>query len=171
MMKPWMVVAISAILFSGCATEEGVSIQTAKFDRFQTVAEQDAVILQSGDHKLECPECGMNLPMFYKTNHTATSNGKVKQYCSIHCLVEDKTIHKNAVKDIKVVAVDTLKFIPVEQATYVVGSDVKGTMSGLSKYAFEGRMSAQRFAIEHQGKIMRFDEAYAYALKDFEQLK
>ena len=67
----------------------------------------------------------------------------------------------------KVVAVDSLKFIPVESATYVVGSDIRGTMSGLSKYAFEGRMSARRFAKENGGRVMSFKEAYEYALKDF----
>jgi len=142
--------------------------QTVKFDRFQTVAIKDAILLQVGEHKHSCLECGTKLPMFYKTNHAATSNGQVKQYCSIHCLVEDKSIKKNDLKEMKVVAVDTLKFIPVDQAIYVVGSDVRGTMSGLSKYAFEGRMSARRFAQKHQGQIMSFDEVYTYALKDFQ---
>lgn len=159
----------AAMLLVGCTGGEAQPQRQAQtFERFQSVAMEDAVILQTGEQKHSCPECGMKLPMFYKTNHAATSNGTVKQYCSIHCLVEDKSIHKNDVTDMKVVAVDTLKFIPVEEATYVVGSDVRGTMSGLSKYAFEGRMSARRFAMEHQGKIMSFDEAYAYALKDFE---
>ncbi|MCK5854157.1 MAG: nitrous oxide reductase accessory protein NosL, partial [Sulfurovaceae bacterium] len=70
-------------------------------------------------------------------------------------------------KNMKVVAIDTLKFIDVKDAIYVVGSDKSGTMSGLSKYAFEGRMSARRFAKENEGRIMKFDKAYEYALKDF----
>jgi hypothetical protein len=105
--------------------------------------------------------------MFYKTNHAATSNGKTKQYCSLHCLVDDKINNKNDIKEMRVVAIDTLKFINVKDATYVVGSDIRGTMSSLSKYAFEGRMSARRFAKEHQGSIMKFEKAYGYALKDF----
>lgn len=167
-MKKFSGLIAAVLLLAGCTSAEAQPQAAQKFDRFQTVAMEDATLLQSGEHKHSCPECGMNLPMFYKTNHAATSNGVVKQYCSIHCLVKDKSINKNDVRDMKVVAVDTLRFIPVEQATYVVGSDVKGTMSRLSKYAFEGRMSAQRFAMEHQGKIMSFDEAYAYALKDFQ---
>ncbi|MCH9740062.1 MAG: nitrous oxide reductase accessory protein NosL [Epsilonproteobacteria bacterium] len=166
-MKKIVTLSIVALIFAGCMSDE-VKPKVVKSERFQSVAMEQAVILQTGEHKHACPECGMKLPMFYKSNHAATSNGKVKQYCSIHCLVDDKTNKKSDVKEMKVVAVDTLKFIDVKEATYVVGSDVRGTMSGLSKYAFEGRMSARRFVQEHQGKIMSFDEAYAYALKDFE---
>lgn len=162
---------LATLLFSGCAGDEVKSAEVKpemKMERFQSVAMNEATMLQTGEHKHACPECGMKLPMFYKTNHAATSNGKVKQYCSLHCLVDDKMNNKSNLSDMKVVAVDTLKFIDVKDAIYVVGSDVKGTMSGLSKYAFEGRMSARRFAEEHQGQIMNFDEAYDYAKKDFE---
>ena len=56
---------------------------------FQMVPADQATILQEGKAKMFCPECGMTLPMFYKTNHAATVDGKVKQYCSIYCIVED----------------------------------------------------------------------------------
>ncbi len=161
----------SLLMFSGCVSDEAKSSKVnpeKKMERFQSVAMEKTTMLQTGEAKHDCPECGMKLPMFYKTNHTATSNGTVKQYCSIHCLVDDKMNNKSNLTDIKVVAVDTLKFIDVKDAIYVVGSEVKGTMSGLSKYAFEGRMSARRFAQENQGQIMTFEEAYAYAKKDFE---
>ena len=163
-MKTKLLTALLLLLLTSCVNNSAKPTAD-KFERFQTVAIEKTTMLQSGEHKHSCPECGMRLPMFYKTNHSAKSNGKIKQYCSIHCLADDK--RKSSVTDIKVVAVDTLKFIPVEDATYVVGSDIRGTMSGLSKYAFEGRMSARRFAKEHGGKIMSFKEAYEYALKDF----
>lgn len=172
-MKKMMSVGItllSVLLLSACMAEDvNTSAPLAeKMVRFQSVAMDEATLVQTGEHKEACPLCGMKLPMFYKTNHVATSNGTVKQYCSLHCLVDDKMNHESNLTDMKVVAVDTLKFIDVKDATYVVGSDVKGTMSGISKYAFSGRMSAQRFAQEHQGQIMSFDEAYAYAKKDFQ---
>ncbi|NOZ90917.1 MAG: hypothetical protein GXO60_06505 [Epsilonproteobacteria bacterium] len=166
-MKTKILVLLSMLLLMGGCVEQEGKPTAQKFKMFQTVDKKDAIILQKGDKKENCIICGMKLPMFYKTNHAATHNGEVRQYCSIHCLAKDKSINKTNLSDIKVVAVDTLKFIPVEDATYVVGSDVRGTMSGLSKYAFEGRMSARRFANKHQGKVMNFDEAYQYALKDF----
>ncbi|RUM65791.1 MAG: hypothetical protein DSZ05_05480 [Sulfurospirillum sp.] len=134
---------------------------------FQSVPAEKATLLQTGDAKMFCTECGMNLPMFYKTNHAADVDGKVKQYCSIHCLVEDKEKNGKDLKNIRVVDVQTLKFIPVEKATYVVGSSVKGTMSMTSKYAFADKAAAEAFAKEHGGKVTDFNGAYEEAKKDF----
>ena len=165
MLKKLFISLVILLFFIGCANNTNPSKK--KFTRFQSVKIEKAIMLQSGEAKYSCPECGMKLPMFYKTNHSATSNGKLKQYCSLHCLADDRSIKKHKLENLKVVAVDTLKFISVKDATYVVGSDIKGTMSGLSKYAFEGRMSARRFAKENGGRVMSFEEAYDYALKDF----
>ena len=165
MLKKIFTTLVIALLFLGCANSTQPSKK--KFAKFQSVEIEKTTMLQSGKDKYSCPQCGMKLLMFYKTNHSATSNKKVKQYCSIHCLAEDRSIKKHKLENLRVVAVDTLKFIPVKDATYVVGSDIRGTMSGLSKYAFEGRMSARRFAKENGGRVMSFEEAYKYALKDF----
>jgi hypothetical protein len=159
------------IIFSGCMNDKvkttNLTPNQQSFKRFQSVPPEKTIMLQTGEKKYACPECGMKLPMFYKTNHSAISNGKIKQYCSLHCLVDDKVNNKSELKDIRVVAIDTLKFIDAINATYVVGSKKSGTMSTLSKYAFEGRMSAKRFAKENGGKVMKFNEAYGYALRDF----
>ncbi len=135
---------------------------------FQSVSADKATILQKGDAKMFCVKCGMSLPMFFKTNHAADVDGVTKQYCSLHCVVEEKEVDKKDLKNIKVVDVQTLQFIPVENAYYVVGSDVKGTMTMTSKYAFGTKEGALKFAKEHGGKIMNFNEAYEAAKKDFE---
>ena len=135
---------------------------------FQSVPKDKATILQSGDAKLFCPKCGMSLPMFYKTNHSATVDGKVKQYCSIHCLVDDM---KSGAKptDIKVVDVKSLNFIDATKAFYVVGSNKKGTMSMVSKYAFASKANADAFAQKNSGKVVTYDEALKSAEGDFEK--
>lgn len=133
---------------------------------FQTVPAGEATILQEGKTKMFCPECGMTLPMFYKTNHAATVDGKVKQYCSIYCIVED-TKKGSKLTDIKVVDVTTLKFIPVEKATYVVGSAKKGTMTMVSKYAFANKADAEAFAKTNGGKVVDYSGAYKAAEGDF----
>ena len=133
---------------------------------FQSVSKEKATLLQDGKAKAFCPECGMTLPMFYKTNHAATVNGKVKQYCSIHCLAED--LQKGAkLTEMKVVDVTTLKFIPVEKATYVVGSRKKGTMSAVSKYAFAKKADAEAFAKANGGKVTDFNGALKAAKAEF----
>ena len=133
---------------------------------FQSVPKEKAILLQDGKAKAFCPECGMTLPMFYKTNHAATVNGKVKQYCSIHCLAED--LQKSTkFTEIKVVDVTTLKFIPVEKAIYVVGSRKKGTMSAVSKYAFAKKADAEAFAKANGGKVTDFNGALKAAKAEF----
>ena len=137
-------------------------------EMFQSVSADKAVMFQNGDAKLSCPECGMNLPKFYKTNHSSTVDGKAKQYCSIHCLVGD--INKGLkVKDIKVVDVESLKFINAKDAFYVVGSSKKGTMSKVSKYAFASEKSAKLFAKDNGGEVLTFDEAIKKAQDDFKK--
>jgi nitrous oxide reductase accessory protein NosL len=134
---------------------------------FQSVNPSKATLLQTGKEKKFCPVCGMNLPMFYKTNYAATVNGKEKQYCSLHCLVEDKELHHANEKNIKVVDAASLKFINAKTAYYVVGSKKKGTMSMVSKYAFKNLKDAAKFAAKNGGTIMDFNSAYNEAKKDF----
>ncbi len=134
---------------------------------FQSVPEGKAILLQEGKEKAFCPECGMTLPMFFKTNHAATVEGKVKQYCSLHCVVEDSK-KGSKLSDIKVVDVSSLKFIDAAKAFYVVGSSKKGTMSTVSKYAFAGQADAEAFAKENGGKIVKYAEAYKTAEGDFD---
>jgi nitrous oxide reductase accessory protein NosL len=133
---------------------------------FQSVPASEATLLQQGKAKVFCPECGMTLPMFYKTNHAATVNGQVKQYCSMHCLVEDMQKGSKPT-EIKVVDVTTLKFIPVEKAIYVVGSHKKGTMTTVSKYAFGSKEAAEAFAKANGGTVTDYKGALDEAKKDF----
>ena len=133
---------------------------------FQSVSKGEATLLQEGKAKAFCPECGMTLPMFYKTNHAATVDGKVKQYCSIHCIVED-TQKGSKLTDIKVVDVTSLKFIAADKASYVVGSTKKGTMTMVSKYAFANKADAEAFAKANGGKVVDYSGAYKAAESDF----
>ena len=133
---------------------------------FQMVPADKATILQEGTAKMFCPECGMTLPMFYKTNHAATVDGEVKQYCSIHCVVED-TKKGSKLTDIKVVDVTTLKFIAADKAAYVLGSSKKGTMTMVSKYAFANKTDAEVFAKENGGKVVDYSAAYKASESDF----
>jgi hypothetical protein len=136
---------------------------------FQSVPMDKAQILQSGKTKMYCPVCGMTLPMFYKTNHAATHKGHTKQYCSIHCLAEDKIKNGFDAKDIKVVDTKSLKFIDASKATYVVGSSKKGTMSMVSKYAFLNKSDAQEFSKKNGGEIMDFSGAYEITSKSLKK--
>ncbi len=123
---------------------------------FRTVNVKKVMILQSGKTKKFCAVCGMTLPMFYKTNYTAKVNGKIHQYCSIHCMVEEAM--KNGIDPVSPQVVDnsTLKFIDATKAFYVVGSSKPATMSKVSKYAFGTKSAATTFAKQFGGKIMKY---------------
>ena len=133
---------------------------------FQTVDESKATIVQKGKDARHCANCGMDLVKWYKTSHAAKVNSKIKQYCSLHCLAED-IIHNKHPKNMKVVDTKSLKFIDAKKAYYVVGSNVRGTMSKVSKYAFKNKIDAQNFQKKHGGEIMTFKEALEVAKKDF----
>ncbi|MEA3372995.1 MAG: nitrous oxide reductase accessory protein NosL [Campylobacterota bacterium] len=135
----------------------------AEAKMFQTVAPEKAELLQTGKGKLYCPNCGMNLVMFYKTSHAMKQHdGSTHQYCSMHCLVEAND-QINA--DAQVVDVSGLKFINAHDAHYVVGSSKKGTMTMNSKYAFAAKADAEAFAKANGGKVMSFADAVKIAGK------
>ena len=127
-----------------------------------------AQILQTGPAKMFCPKCGMTLPMFYRTNHAAKVDGKMEQFCSIHCLVEEMKSGKK-VTDAQVVDNSTLKFIPAEKAWYVVGSSKPGTMSMVSKYAFGTKEAAEKFAGKFGGKVLPYAEVLKMVKADFDK--
>ena len=126
-----------------------------------------ATLLQTGENRQNGAICNMDLINSYKTNHAALSNGKIKQYCSLHCLAEDLYVKKSKLENIQVVDVESLKFIDAKSAFYVIGSRQKGTMSNISKYAFAKKESAQEFIKKYGGKISTFDEALNLAKAEF----
>ncbi len=164
------ILILSSLVFAGNMGEgKGNSQGKKQMKMFQSVPMDKATILQSGKTKMFCPTCGMTLPMFYKTNHTATHKGHTEQYCSLHCLAEENIKNSANLKDMKVVDVNSLKFIDVSKATYVVGSNKKGTMTMKSKYAFAKREDATKFSIEFGGQVMNFDGAYKIASMGLEK--
>ena len=128
--------------------------------RYQAVPTSKATLVQKGDSKAYCPVCGMTLPMFYKTNHAAKAGEQMKQYCSIHCLVEDKIVNKADLSELKVVDNTTLKFINSKDAFFVVGSDKPATMAMVSKYGFAKKSDAEAFAKKNGGEVKSFDAVY-----------
>lgn len=129
-------------------------------------AESDAsTMLQTGDTRDWCPVCGMNLGMFYKTNHAQTfEDGTSHQYCSIRCLAVQQARHPDMSGERFVVDAKTEAFIPVSDAYYVIGSKVPGTMTRESKIAFASKRAAKQFKKRHRGSdIVRFEEAFQRA--------
>ncbi len=140
-------------------------------DMFQSVTPKDATLLQDGKIKPFCTRCGMNLIKFYKNDHAIFyKNGVQKQFCSFHCLVEElKSINPKDIDKIVVVDTDSLKFINVNDAWYVVGSKIRGTMSKNSKYAFSSKERAKEFATKNGGEVKNYQEALKIAQDDYQK--
>ncbi len=156
----------TALLFVGCANSQSTAPEKNEV-RFQTVSAQKAILVQKGKNRESCVICGMHLPTFYKTSHAAeTKTGTKRQYCSLHCVVEDNEINKTDLVNLKVVDTNSLKLISVYKAFYVVGSSKPGTMSRTSKYAFAKKAEAEAFAKEFGGKVMSFNDTYTVSMKD-----
>lgn len=156
----------AALLFVGC-TDSATATPKHSKARFQTVPANKAILVQKGENRDSCVICGMNLVTFYKTSHTAeTKSGTKRQYCSLHCVVEDNEINKTDLVNVKVVDTNSLKFIRADKAFYVVGSSKPGTMTRTSKYAFAKKSEAEAFAKEFGGKVMNFYDTYTISMKD-----
>ena len=133
---------------------------------FSKTASTSPILVQDGKAKHWCPVCGMSIKMFYKTSHTSKlQNGNKRQYCSIRCLAVDMKEYGIDTNDIKVVDINTQKLIDAKSAFYVVGSKVKGTMSKVSKLAFNSKDEALSFVKKYKGKIVNFNTALEVAKK------
>jgi nitrous oxide reductase accessory protein NosL len=165
MKKQFIKIVVVGLLSLGLSTslvavDNGNMAKKGMMKNFRAVPASKATIVQKGKNKLYCTVCGMTLPMFYKTNHAATHNGKDHQYCSIVCEIEDEIKNGKSLENYRVVDAKTLKMVDANYAYFVVGSKKPGTMSNISKYAFESKTDAKRFLAKNGGKIMKFDELY-----------
>lgn len=169
MFKP-ILLSLVLVMMQGCGTAEKKvappKMKMVSHKMFQSVSKEQAALLQKGKNREYCHICGMKLVQFYKTNHAAKEKGVEHQYCSLHCLAKD--IKDGAeLENPEVVDVSSLKFVPVTQAHYVVGSTKPGTMSRVSKYAFKSLEDAKAFQAKYGGKIVDFYSAWQIAKKDF----
>lgn len=141
-------------------------LQAAGFDK----QVKEGQIIQEGKSKGWCSVCGMNLKMYYRTNHAVElKDGTKKQYCSIRCLAHDYPHIKSNIKHIYAVDAKTAKLIDATKAHYVLGSKAPGTMTRNSKMAFADANDAKAFAKQYHGKkIVGFNEAFKQAQSDLE---
>lgn len=132
----------------------------ANAQSFNKSATVEPVFLQKGDGKQWCPICGMDIKKYYKTSHASKlPNQTPRQYCSMRCLAVDKQEYGIDKNFIKVVDAKHQKLIDAKSAYYVIGSRAMGTMTKISKFAFESKTDAQEFKKRYRGKIVDFDTA------------
>ena len=113
-----------------------------------------------------CPLCSMNLKMFWKTTHWLTfSDGKRVGYCSIHCASKIYQERPTEIDQWEVADYDTKTLINAHKAYFLMGSDLPGTMTPVSKLAFASQDVAKRYQREHGGTLGTLDDALERAIK------
>ena len=119
-----------------------------------------------------CPYCGMSRKMWNHSRHLVHyDDGLADGTCSIHCSAISLSLNldrgPSAIYAADFGAADEVKpLVNVDQATYLVGSKLKGTMSANSKMAFAAAEAASAAQKEQGGETAGFDEALKQAYLD-----
>jgi nitrous oxide reductase accessory protein NosL len=120
----------------------------------------------------KCPYCGMDRREWQHSRHLVQyDDDLVDGTCSIHCLALSLSLNLDrgpkAIYAADFGSEEQIKpLIPVDQAVYLIGSDLKGTMSGRSKMAFAHKPAAKAAKAVHGGSIGKFDDALREAYLD-----
>jgi hypothetical protein len=113
-----------------------------------------------------CPVCSMNLKMFWKTTHWLTSSdGKTTGYCSIHCASKISQKMPTDIDRWEVADYDMKTLINAHRAYFLIGSDLPGTMTPVSKLGFASQDVAKNYQKEHGGTIGSLEDALTRAIE------
>ena len=114
-----------------------------------------------------CPVCGMNLKMYHQTNNRLTySDGTKDQTCSIFCAAQLYEKRPTEIDRWEVVDYETKGWIDAKKAHWLIGSDIPGVMTAVSKLAFSSVEDAKKYQKKHGGTIGTFDDALNRTLSD-----
>jgi len=120
----------------------------------------------------KCPYCGMDRRQWQHSRHLIHyEDDLVDATCSLRCA--SLSLALNIDRGPKAIyaadfgaEADIKPLVEVEQASYLIGSALPGTMSRTSKVAFAAPAAAQAAAREHGGEIGDFDAALRQAYLD-----
>ena len=120
----------------------------------------------------KCPYCGMDRTQWNHSRHLVQyEDDLVDGTCSIHCLALSLAL--NLDRGPKAVyaadfgaAEENKPLISVDDAVYLIGSNLKGTMTKNSKMAFANEAAATAAGDEQGGTVGSFDDALGQAYLD-----
>ncbi len=113
----------------------------------------------------KCPYCGMDRTMWHHSRHLVQyDDGLVDGTCSIHCLAISLTLNidrgPKAIYAADFGATGKPKsLVNVDDATYLIGAQLKGTMTKKSKMAFSSQAAAKAAQAGKGGDLGNFDDA------------
>ena len=113
----------------------------------------------------KCPYCGMDRTQWQHSRHLVQyDDNLVDGTCSIHCLAISLSLNLDrgpkAIYAADYGSEEEIKpLVEVDNATYLIGSDLKGTMAKQSKMAFASADFAKTVREKHKGELGSFDDA------------
>jgi nitrous oxide reductase accessory protein NosL len=117
----------------------------------------------------KCPYCGMDRTKYHHSRHLVHyDDGLVDATCSIHCMAISLSLNiDRGPKAIYAADFGSDKeikpLVNVDEASYLIGSKLKGTMTVNSKMAFASADAAKAAQAENGGDLVNFDEALSNA--------
>jgi nitrous oxide reductase accessory protein NosL len=117
----------------------------------------------------KCPYCGMDRTKYHHSRHLVHyDDDLVDATCSIHCLAISLSLNidrgPKAIYAADFGAEGEIKpLINVDDANYLVGAKLKGTMTTRSKMAFSSAEAAKGVQAAKGGDLASFDEALSEA--------
>jgi len=109
----------------------------------------------------------MNLEMYHQTSNRVTfSDGLKVQTCSIFCAAQFYEKRPTEIDRWEVVDYETKGWIDAKKAHWLIGSDIPGVMTAVSKLAFLTMEEAIKYKKKHGGTIGTFDDALNRTLSD-----
>jgi nitrous oxide reductase accessory protein NosL len=117
----------------------------------------------------KCPYCGMDRSEYHHSRHLVHYEDDLADgTCSIHCLAISLSLNLDrgpkAIYAADFGSTEAIKsLVPVESATYLIGSKLKGTMTTVSKMAFAEKTAAEAAKAAQGGALGSFDEALTQA--------
>ncbi len=107
-----------------------------------------------------CDNCGMMVNMWARTRHAFKHPEGDLTTCSIRCLADKQANSGKAATDVQVALyMEPEKMIPATDATYVIDSGAKGTMTMHSKIAFSRKKEAEKFRAKFGGTVIDYEGA------------
>jgi nitrous oxide reductase accessory protein NosL len=113
----------------------------------------------------KCPYCGMDRKQWHHSRHLVQyDDNLVDGTCSIHCLAISLSLNLDrgpkAIYAADFDSADAIKpLVPVDEAHYLIGSKLRGTMSRKSKMAFASAAAAEAVQAQQGGELGSFDDA------------
>ncbi|MGD8909896.1 MAG: nitrous oxide reductase accessory protein NosL [Chromatiales bacterium] len=120
----------------------------------------------------KCPYCGMDRTKWHHSRHLVHyDDDLVDGTCSIHCLAISLSLNidrgPKAIYAADFAATDEIKPLTnADQASYLLGSKLRGTMTANSKMAFADKSAAEKAQKTEGGKLVDFDDALRQAYAD-----